>query len=108
MWYHGRKNLRSRRKKCSLAPASRCTATSICRSCWTLAAGGWSQPQSTNEQPSTFSENHGEEIAVKPWEGYVECYPQKVMAWDETYAESVEQLRKWPLQHFIDSGAAED
>jgi hypothetical protein len=52
-----------------------------------------------------FHRKHGGDVAMKAWKSYLQVYPQEVVAWND---DGGEEFRKWPLQHFLDSGAAED
>jgi hypothetical protein len=55
-----------------------------------------------------FFHRHGRVVAIESWKEYLLQYPQKVSAWNQAMDEYTMQFRKWPLHHFITSGAAED
>jgi hypothetical protein len=53
-----------------------------------------------------FFRKVGRYAALKAWGDYLSSYSQRVATYDD-YGENGEEWRKWPLQHFIDSGMAE-
>ena len=53
-----------------------------------------------------FFRKYGRESAMDSWRAYLQNYPQNVTVYSS--GETKKERRKWPLQHFIDSGAAED
>lgn len=54
----------------------------------------------------TFFRKYGRESAMSSWRAYLQNYPQTVTVYHN--GDTRKERRKWPLQHFIDSGAAED
>lgn len=54
-----------------------------------------------------FFRKYGRESAMESWRAYLQNYPQKITVHDSS-GNTKKERRKWPLQHFIDSGAAED
>ena len=53
-----------------------------------------------------FFRKYGRESAMDSWRAYLQNFPQTVTVYDS--GDTKKERRKWPLQHFIDSGAAED